>query len=60
MKYLYHLMAILLVQALLTNQASALGVDELAGKHIGYMVTDDMLLNADKDPNNWLLLRARL
>ncbi|MEQ8428062.1 MAG: PQQ-dependent dehydrogenase, methanol/ethanol family [Gammaproteobacteria bacterium] len=37
-----------------SSQAFALGVDELAGKHIGYMVTDDMLLNADKDPNNWL------
>jgi len=39
---------------LLSSQAFALGVDELAGRHIGYMVTDDMLANADKDPNNWL------
>lgn len=32
-----------------------LGVDELSGRHISHMVTDDMLLNADKDPNNWLM-----
>jgi alcohol dehydrogenase (cytochrome c) len=43
-----------LANLLLSTQAYSLGVDELAGKHIGYMVTDDMLLNADKDPNNWL------
>lgn len=43
-----------LVQSAISTQVMALGVDELAGKHIGYMVTDDMLLNADKDPNNWL------
>jgi hypothetical protein len=35
---------------LLSSQAFALGVDELAGRHIGYMVTDDMLANADKAP----------
>lgn len=34
---------------------AALGVETLEGKHIPYYVTDDMLLNADKDPNNWLL-----
>ncbi len=43
-----------LVPFLLSTQVYSLGVDELAGKHYGYMVTDDMLLNADKDPNNWL------
>jgi alcohol dehydrogenase (cytochrome c) len=35
--------------------AISLGVSTLDGKHIEYYVTEDMLLNADKDPNNWLM-----
>lgn len=31
-----------------------LAVEELKGKHIPSMVNNDMLLNAEKDPNNWL------
>jgi len=34
---------------------AGLGVGTLEGKHVQYYVTDDMLLNADKDPNNWLM-----
>lgn len=34
---------------------SDLGVKTLEGKHVQYYVTEDMLLNADKDPNNWLM-----
>ncbi|HXX11701.1 MAG TPA: PQQ-binding-like beta-propeller repeat protein, partial [Burkholderiales bacterium] len=35
--------------------ASAQGVDTLESKQYPNYVTDDMLLNADKDANNWLL-----
>ncbi len=42
------------VQFFVAAASHGLGVDVLEGKHIGYMVTDDMLLNADKDPHNWL------
>jgi alcohol dehydrogenase (cytochrome c) len=35
--------------------AFSLGVDTLAGKHLQHWVTDDMLLNADKDSANWLM-----
>lgn len=38
-----------------STQVFSLGVDTLDGKHIQYNVTDDMLLEADKDPNNWLM-----
>ncbi len=41
--------------SLASHQASALGVSTLEGKHIKYWVTEDMLLNADKDPGNWLM-----
>ncbi|HIE68977.1 MAG TPA: PQQ-dependent dehydrogenase, methanol/ethanol family, partial [Planctomycetes bacterium] len=34
---------------------AGLGVGTLEGRHVQYYVTDDMLLNADKDPNNWLM-----
>ncbi len=37
------------------SDAFALGVEELSGKHVQQWVSDDMLMNADKDPNNWLL-----
>jgi alcohol dehydrogenase (cytochrome c) len=37
------------------SPAISLGVSTLDGKHIEYYVTEDMLLNADKDPNNWLM-----
>ena len=40
--------------AVASSKLNALGVEELAGKHISHYVSDDMLLNADKDPNNWL------
>lgn len=32
----------------------ALGVEVLEGKHIQQFVSDDMLMNSDKEPNNWL------
>jgi alcohol dehydrogenase (cytochrome c) len=38
----------------LSINTHALGVNVLEGKHLNNFVTDDMLLNADKDPNNWL------
>ena len=43
------------VMALTVSMNShALGVSVLEGTHLNNFVTDDMLLNADKDPNNWL------
>lgn len=44
-----------MILGLTAQGAAALGVEELSGRHISHMVTDDMLLNADKDPNNWLM-----
>jgi alcohol dehydrogenase (cytochrome c) len=49
-----------LVVALVVSQAprpatvAAQGVDELGAEQLANYVTDDMLINADKDPNNWL------
>jgi alcohol dehydrogenase (cytochrome c) len=37
-----------------STQVSAQGVDTLESKLYPNYVTDDMLLNADKDPSNWL------
>jgi alcohol dehydrogenase (cytochrome c) len=42
------------VPFIISTQVLALGVEELKGTHKSHMVTDDMLLNADKDPANWL------
>ncbi len=49
-----------LAVALVVSQAprpatvAAQGVDELGAEQLANYVTDDMLINADKDPNNWL------
>jgi alcohol dehydrogenase (cytochrome c) len=39
----------------LTGNALAQGLDEAGGKYTPNYVTDSMLLDADKDANNWLL-----
>jgi alcohol dehydrogenase (cytochrome c) len=48
-------MALLVTQMLRPASVSAQGVDILEAIQKPNYVTDDMLLNADKDPNNWLL-----
>jgi alcohol dehydrogenase (cytochrome c) len=48
-------MALLVTPMLRPASLSAQGVDILEAIQKPNYVTDDMLLNADKDPNNWLL-----
>ena len=45
---------IALLAFFVSTTAFAIGVEVLEGKHISFFVTDDMLLNSDKEPNNWL------
>ncbi len=52
--FLSRALAIAAVQLVLVSGSQALGVDVLEGRHSSHHVTDDMLINADKDPNNWL------
>jgi alcohol dehydrogenase (cytochrome c) len=52
---LKYLNAVGVVAALVGGQAYAQGVDELGAYMQPNYVTDEMLLNADKDSNNWLL-----
>ena len=47
-------MVVIGLVALYTTGALALGVTELEGNHVKQFISDDMLLNSDKDPNNWL------
>lgn len=51
---LIRILAFALMPLFISSNAFALGVEVLEGKHFSHFVTDDMLLNADKDPNNWL------
>lgn len=51
---LFRILAFALAPLFISTNAIALGVEVLEGKHFSHFVTDDMLLNADKDPNNWL------